>query len=241
MAGQSERFLKAGYTHPKWMLPIHGRPLLDYVIYSFKNYFKSEKFVFIYRGDSSIYDFICARVKLFGIEEFQIINIKNSTRGQAETVFNGLKNYRLPSDEGILIFNADTIRGYIEKPNFTSHCNGWLECFYGQGDHWSFVLGDAPPNEKIAIKVVEKKRISNICSTGLYWFDSWTTFLNSFKFELLHPQAHEIFVAPLLQNIINKNGIVRFDVIQNEKIFFSGTPLEYQAASSDARLLNFFE
>lgn len=241
MAGKSERFFNAGYTDPKWKLLIHGRPLLDYIIYSFKTYLKNEKFIFIYMGDSSISDFISERAELLGINQYSTIGLDKYTSGQAETVYKGLKNQIISSDDEIIIFNADTIRKYVEKPIVPHNCDGWIECFLGQGDHWSFVFGDALKKEGIALQVAEKKRISNLCSTGLYWFSSWEVFLNSYKSELLHPQARELFVAPLFQNIINKNGVVRYSIIKNDEIYFSGTPIEYHVICNDLRLLKFFE
>ena len=47
MAGLSSRFKDAGYVKPKYMLEAHGKTLFSHSLYSFKNYFDSESFLFV--------------------------------------------------------------------------------------------------------------------------------------------------------------------------------------------------
>ena len=44
MAGKSSRFYKAGYTLPKFMLPLNGKTIFEEAVSSFKKYFKTDFF-----------------------------------------------------------------------------------------------------------------------------------------------------------------------------------------------------
>lgn len=241
MAGKSLRFITAGYTKPKWMLPIHGRPLLDYVINSFKLYIKTDHFVFIFMSEPGFEEFITERAECLGLNKYTLIAIEVQTQGQAETVYKGLKRVQIEPSEEVIIFNADTIRPNFKKPNFLENCDGWIECFLGSGEHWSFVEADTLSGENLAIRVVEKKRISNLCSTGIYFFKNPQIFYDAYRLELKNRQANELYVAPLYQNIINQGRIVRFNIISSNEIYFSGIPAEYLMSCKEKNLINFFE
>ena len=47
MAGLSGRFFKAGYTLPKYMLDLHGVPVFDHALGSFKALFGTEQVLII--------------------------------------------------------------------------------------------------------------------------------------------------------------------------------------------------
>ncbi len=47
MVGLSSRFFDAGYTLPKYQLPLHGRTVFAHVVDSFRDYFDSDEFLFI--------------------------------------------------------------------------------------------------------------------------------------------------------------------------------------------------
>lgn len=70
--------------------------------------------------------------------------------------------------EPLIIFNIDTMRPRCDVPTDVGW-DGWVECFNAEGDGWSFVLPDLyKPN--VAREVVEKRRVSDLCSTGVYYF-----------------------------------------------------------------------
>jgi len=230
MAGASSRFTKAGFTVPKWRLPLGSRPLLDWSILSFESVFQTEGFVFIYLDNGGAGDFLRERVEALGIRSAAYVGLPEVTRGQAETVEVGLERAGVGAAEPITIFNIDTIRpGFsVER---SSDTDGWLECFIGEGDHWSFVKPD-PERTGRAIQVTEKIRVSEYCSTGMYYFKSAALFHDYYVRELAKPQSKELFVAPLYQRMIEDGLRVDFGVVRPEEIFFSGTPDEYATALS---------
>jgi len=236
MAGLSSRFSKAGYDRPKWQLPLAGRPLLDWSLMGFSGLFEHETFLIIHLDQPGVAEFIRTRTAALGIRRAEMVALSAPTQGQAETVELGLNALGPEEAEPLTIFNIDTIRpGYRPSP-LLAECDGWLECFEGEGEHWSFVR-PASSGAYRAAQVTEKVRISSLCCTGLYYFRSVALFRAALAKERDRPSAGELFVAPLYQRMIEDGQDIRYGLIGPEKIFFSGVPAEYEDAKrSEARV-----
>ena len=230
MLGHSSRFFEAGYTIPKYKLPL-GKPgeiVFDHVLNSFKGYFESDLFVLICRSDFNDKFFLQQRLIDMGVKNYEIIEHAFNTNGQAESVELGL-SVASPNEE-LYIFNIDTILYKFEKKKFKGNRKqSYLEVFEGEGNHWSFV---EPKNneEKIAKRVTEKIRVSNLCSNGLYFFSSCELFqncLDTFRCQQT-PECHEIFVAPLYNLLIKQGSDVAYELVEKSAIGFCGVPDEYE-------------
>lgn len=228
MAGKSSRFYKAGYDLPKFKLPIGDKTnVFREVLGGFSKYFKKERFLFINRSDDNSFEFITQECEFLGIAKIDIITVDQDTRGQADTVFLGLRE--LPQeykDEEIYIFNIDSIRVGFAMPtdDFLNNTSGFLEVFYGEGDHWSFV--DAGKHNLVN-KTTEKIKISDLCSNGLYYFSSIQLFLDTFNELETINEYKEFFIAPMYNILINNKKIVKYRLLKKEQTIFSGTPAEY--------------
>lgn len=233
MAGNSSRFTNAGYKEPKFFLPLDGKPLFDWSVLSFKSYFESEEFLFIARDSEQTKEFLINRISILGIKRFQLIYLKEPTRGQAETVYLGVKKYlasntlnKSQKEQALIIFNIDTIRPHIEFP-CTWKTHGWIEVFKAPGDNWSFVLPQVQ-NPKWVARCAEKVRISDLCCTGLYGFSSVEQYFSAYENELQNPSSFELFVAPLYNHLIAKGVSISWYAINSSDVFLSGVPVEYE-------------
>lgn len=226
MVGASSRFFKAGYDRPKYQLPLWGETVFYWVMHSFSNYFDKQSFLFIVRDDYDSKKFVEKESYRLGIIDFLIVTLDSMTQGQADTVAQGMKEVN--TQEPITIFNIDTLRYNFELPNFVNECDGYLEVFRGEGDHWSFVR---PGSELKALRTTEKERISDLCSNGLYHFATKELFLSAFKdaTENNIKSKGEYYVAPLYNYLINLDKDIRYLEISLSDIDFCGTPDEYQA------------
>ena len=237
MAGLSSRFARAGYDRPKWMLPLAGRPLLDWSLMGFRDSFEHETCVIIHLENPDVSAFVKERAKALGIRDVEFVPLAAPTRGQADTVAAGLVQIGASIDEPLTIFNVDTIRPDYRPAPVLDVCDGWLECFEGEGDHWSFARPVTEGSDRVA-EVTEKVRVSSYCSTGLYWFKSVDLFTRAFYSGQDELSAGELYGAPLYQRLIVEGRDIRFDIISPQDIFFSGTPEEYQhALTLEAELL----
>ena len=236
MAGLSSRFTRAGFRKPKFMLDAGGRTLFEHSIAGFQDYFDTQEFLFVYLDTTVDREFIEKKCNQLGMPRQNILTVAldSPTDGQATTVAEGVIQSSAARSEPLTIFNIDTIYRSFRHPNFpeTEAIQGYLDVFEGEGDHWSFVRPDVE-DETLgrAAEVVEKRRISNLCSSGLYHFQSAGIFLDEFAriketpAELL--QGRERYIAPLYNDLIERGGTVYYRKIDTQEIQFSGTPEEY--------------
>lgn len=228
MAGLSKRFTEEGYSLPKFMLKLHGISLFKHSISSFKKYFESDFFLFISLNNEGYLDFLNREINELGIKKYEIILLKKPTSGQAETVFEGIKKCSFQTDNNLTIFNIDTIRLNFELPEPLLVADGYLEVFVGTGSNWSYVKTDVNDSNRV-IETAEKKPISNLCCTGLYFFKNKKDFIKAF----IHFKDNdiltkgEIFVAPLYNYLIKNNKYITYNIIKESDVIFCGTPMEY--------------
>lgn len=228
MLGRSSRFFDAGYTVPKYKLPLgeEGQIVFDHVLGSFRSYFDTDLFVLLCRGDTCDRAFLIERMHALGVRRFEVIEHAGETGGQAETV--ELSLARASEQEELFIFNIDTVLYNFEKDAARCEFAGYLEVFSGKGTHWSFVE-PRPDRPGHASRVVEKERISDLCSNGLYYFATVRTFsnaLNAFR-KKYQDAAGEIYVAPLYNELIERGQPVSYKLVPTDEIGFCGVPDEY--------------
>ncbi|MBD2795648.1 glycosyltransferase family 2 protein [Xenorhabdus sp. 18] len=230
MAGLSSRFFSAGFDKPKYMLEAHGKTLFEHSVLSFSNYFQSKKFVFIVRDVYDTIQFVANKIKQLGIADYYIHVLEGETRGQAETVALALKSLDSKHlNNSTTIFNIDTFRPNFTYPENELDVDGYLEVFIGSGDNWSYVK---PYNKSDFVELTtEKVPISNLCSTGLYYFSKATDYIDAFEFMAsLDPQEwinNELYIAPMYNHLIKNGKRIKFNIIERKNVIFCGTPDEY--------------
>lgn len=228
MVGKSSRFFNAGYTVPKYKLPLAGVTVFDWVLKSFQDYMATEQFIFIVRADFEQDDFVRDRVESSGIVDFDIVKLEGDTEGQAHTVQLGIDRANLQHmDEPLAIFNADSFLTDFVFPSKEELGSGMIEVFVGEGEHWSFV---EPRNDSQVSRTTEKDRISDLCSNGLYFFDSPKTFELGFSSMKSSERSvkGEYYVAPLYNELIDRDLDIRYRVQPATNCVFCGTPSEYE-------------
>jgi len=236
MAGASSRFRKAGYTKPKYMLDYHGQSIFSHVLLGFRKEIQQEGLVLICRDFDGTKDFVTSELNVlrpFIGDNISVSYLDQLTAGQAETVYEGLESLNIADNQSITIFNIDTINKNFSYPDHfaLNECDGYLETFEADGDHWSFILPDDHNNVK---EVTEKVRISNLCSSGLYYFAKYAYFKQAYLEMNIRPlselQGGEKYIAPLYNLLIQKKMRIKYHAIQQDHFIFCGTPDEYQAA-----------
>lgn len=224
MAGASSRFFEAGYDKPKYTLSLSGLSVFEHVMLSFEKYFETEEFLFVVRKDDAFFNTIHSYLENIGVKNYSVFELEKLTDGQAETAYLALKDYE--EDFPITIFNIDTIRPNYVKPEFIGDCDGYLEVFIGEGSNWSFV--ESGENNQV-IRTTEKEPISNLCSSGLYYFKSQKQFCAVFEEILTKKETTkgEYYIAPLYNSFIEKGLDIKYEIIPLNEILFCGTPDEY--------------
>lgn len=241
MAGQSRRFREAGYERPKYELPLHGASLFAGCLRSFERYFDSERFLFVVRGGCGAETFVLDECARLGIADRRIVTLDAPTRGQAETVLLGLRAAGCPGNDAILVFNIDTIRPGYSFPPEAAHSDGYLEVVRAAGEHWSFVRPAASFTRRVA-ETSEKRRISGLCCTGLYYFARAADFTAACETALQAAGDYlecwgELYVAPLYNTLIGAGKHIVYDEAPASRVHFAGTPAEYGALVASHRSL----
>lgn len=226
MAGLSSRFFRAGYEIPKYQLLVDSETVFAHAVKSFEQYFSSDLFVFVIRDIYNTKNFVSSEAKKLGIKNFKIVVLDRETEGQAETAY--LACQKFEDDSPIYIFNIDTFRYGYKKPEWVDQCDGYLEVFRADGEHWSFVL---PGPDNSVLKTTEKERISDLCSDGLYFFRSKELFEKTFvdARENKRTVKNEYYIAPMYNELISKGLSIKYETIELSEIDFCGTPEEYEA------------
>lgn len=230
MAGLSSRFMAAGYEKPKYYLKIGELSLFQASLKGFSRYFYSDGFCFIYLEQFVDEQTIQDWVKDIGLPKSNCLMVPLSapTKGQADTVRFGVQAAAGLNDpiEEVVIFNIDTIYHDFSKPD--GGPADYLDVTRLPGSHWSFVEPD-PDRPGQAGRVVEKERISDLCSVGLYGFRSSQSFNDCYArfYGEEHGQKEE-YVAPMYQRLIDDGLPVHYRELPRAQFDFLGTPQEYQ-------------
>lgn len=223
MGGLGSRFQKAGFKQPKYMITVKGKTLFEWSMQSLENFYGSH-FIFIVQKKDNSTDFINEKCKLLGIINYDIIEIDYLTNGQAATAL--LAEKRWDESEPLFIYNIDTFVSHHKLTPMEITGDGFIPCFCGVGDHWSFVKINSAGN---AIEVREKNRISNYCSIGAYYFKSCSLYrkvYNQLYVEKKYLEHGEEYIAPMYNELIRCGYVVKIQVIDNEFVHVLGTPEE---------------
>jgi hypothetical protein len=241
MAGQSRRFREAGYARPKYELPLQGDSLFAWCVRSFERYFGSERFIFIVRAGLGADAFAAAECGRLGVDDYVVVTLDAATRGQAETVLLGLRETDCTGNESMLVFNIDTIRPGYAFPESAAGSDGYLEVVRAPGEHWSFVRPAASFERRVA-QTTEKRRVSELCCTGLYYFARTADFIDACEAALHEADVYldrwgELYVAPLYNTLIGAGKRIVYDEAPGSRVHFAGTPAEYGALLASGRSL----
>jgi len=230
MAGKSERFFRAGYKIPKYLIDINGKIMLEHSL-SGLPLDLSEQIIFIaltehekkYKITEKIQSVINKNYPYLK-DKTHIILIDEVTRGQAETVLKA-KDF-INDEKGLLIFNIDSafkssrLRQRILASRF-QEIDGIIGTFNSVEPKWSFVELD---NNGYVIKTAEKEPISNLASTGLYYFKHGSEFVKycekMIKENLL--VKNEFYVIPIYNLLIKDGKKIIIDPVEEFNCF--GTP-----------------
>lgn len=224
MSGQGLRFKEAGYDIPKYMIEAYDKSLFTWSMISLSDFNTTHsQFIFIVRKEDNAVNFIERECESLGISNFNIIEIDFLTDGQATTAM--LAKEFWEEDDELLIYNIDTYveSGEIKYSDIKG--DGFIPCFKAPGNHWSFVKLDQNKN---AIEVKEKERISDNCTLGAYYFKNCKLYANLYKkyYTDNYNQKIEKYVAPLYNQLISDGGKVNISIIDSSKVHVLGTPEE---------------
>ncbi|MFH0702394.1 MAG: sugar phosphate nucleotidyltransferase [bacterium] len=222
MAGKGDRFFKAGYKIPKYMIQAKDKTLFEYSLSSLPLDI-AKKIIFVglseHNEKYNLTEFINKKIKILSKNiNYEIVLINEITGGQAETVLKA-KDF-LNQDEDLMIYNIDT---YFYSKNLkeklldkTKKKDGIIGAFKIDfpDNKWSYARINSA--EKV-IETTEKIPISNYALTGLYHFTRAKDFLNIAESHIASnkKELNEFYVAPMYNDLIKRGKEFVLDVAED--------------------------
>ena len=199
MAGRGKRFEDAGYSFPKPLIDVNGKPMIQIII---ENLNLTAKHIFICQGE---------HVQKFAIHDLmnllkpdsEIISINEITQGAAETVLKAKD--LINNDDELIIANSDQWIDWNQQ-HFLSfmrknEADGGIVTFISTHPKWSYVRIN---DENLVEEVAEKRPISNIATVGIYYYKHGKDFVKAAE-QMMAKNIrtnNEFYVAPVFNEMI---------------------------------------
>jgi NDP-sugar pyrophosphorylase family protein len=231
MAGRGSRFSEFGFSTPKPFIEIDGKPMFTWALLSLRGINVSKLIIVALNEHIIKYD-LDSLLKKNCDFPFEIVGIDNITKGQLSTVLCAVP--LLEKDKDVLIISSDTlvvsdISSFISENSGT--CSGIISVQESlSGDNWSFVKVN---EDGQVIEVAEKKRISNLASTGIYYFSKCEEFIY-FSNIIISQNIMvngEFYIIPVYEQMINNNLKVKVSI--SKEMWDMGNPnakIEFEKA-----------
>lgn len=226
MGGLGSRFTQAGYQIPKYMIQAKEKTLFEWSLESLRGYEQiTGQYIFVVKKQDHAQSFITEQCNKCGLDHIKIVEIADLTDGQASTAMIGIEYADMQAP--VLIYNIDT---YVEPYVLCAkdiQGDGYIPCFKAPGDHWSFVKTDETGR---ALEVQEKKRISDNCTLGAYYFASAGLYRQTYQeyYASDREPCREKYVAPLYNWMIQNGRKVMISMVPYRKVHVLGTPEELE-------------
>ena len=165
MAGRGSRFESQGYTFPKPLIEVKGKPMIQVVV---ENLNIRAKYTFIVQKDH--YQKYNLKYLLNIISpDCNIVQVDGITEGAACTTL--LAKKIIDTEEQLLIANSDQFVEWDSGETLYSFLNsesdGGILTFSASHPKWSYAKLN---NEGYVIEVAEKRPISENATVGIYWW-----------------------------------------------------------------------
>ena len=221
MAGEGSRFAKEGYTFPKPLIDVNGKPMIQRVVENLD--FDADYIFLVRKSHVKKYKGLLNTLQRITNGRSHHVIVDGLTEGAACTAL--LAEEYINSNESLLIANSDQIIHY-EKKNFQNLKNltevdSIVWTFNDVHPKWSFVKTNS---RGFVTQVAEKMPISDIATCGIYWYRKGSDFVNYAK-QMIKKDIrvnNEFYIAPVYNELINdKKSLIPFYV---HKMWGIGTP-----------------
>ena len=219
MAGEGSRFTTAGYTFPKPLIDVKGKPMIQVVV---ENLNMDANFIFVVRKEHREKYNLDSLLKLIA-PGCQIVETDGLTEGAACTAL--LAKDFINNDAPLFFANSDQFvewdsNEFMYKMNETN-ADGGIVSFTATHPKWSF----AKINENgLVTEVAEKNPISDIATVGYYWWKNGSDFVK-YAEQMIDRDLrinNEFYVCPVFNEAIADNREIR--TFNTDGMWGLGTP-----------------
>lgn len=219
MAGAGSRFETAGYTFPKPLIEVRGKPMIQVVV---ENLNIDARFIYIVQ--KSHYEKYNLEYLLRLISpRCTIVQVEGVTEGAACTTL--LAREFIDNDDSLVIANSDQFIEWNSSETLYSFMangiDGGMVTFNATHPKWSYVKID---DNGIVMQVAEKIPISNLATVGIYFWKKGSDYVN-YADQMIKKDIRtngEFYVCPVFNQAIEDGK--KFKVRNVEKMWGLGTP-----------------
>ena len=219
MAGAGSRFEKAGYTFPKPLIDVNGKPMIQVVV---DNLNLDANFIYVVQKShrekynlDTLLNLItpnCTIIEVDGITEGAAC-----TALMAKDLINNDNPLFFANSDQYVEWNSNEFMYKMQETNF----DGGIVTFKSTHPKWSFVKLD---ENNFASMVAEKNPISDLATVGYYFWKSGADFVK-YAEQMINNNIrvnNEFYVCPVFNEAINDGKkIITFNA---SKMWGIGTP-----------------
>jgi len=221
MAGAGSRFAKVGYTFPKPLIDVKGKPMIQ-VVAEMLNV--EANFIYIVQKSHREQYNLDTLLNLI-TPNCKIVEVDGMTEGAACTTL--LAKELINNDSPLILSNSDQFiewdsTEFMYKMNEKDY-DGGIICFPATHPKWSFAKTD---ENNIISEVAEKNPISDQATAGIYYWKKGSDYVK-YAEQMIEKDIrvnNEFYVCPVYNEAIQDNKIVYNHKIPAENMWGLGTP-----------------
>lgn len=223
MAGAGSRFAEAGYTFPKPLIDVNGKPMIQVVA---ENLGVDAHFIYVVQKEHNEKYNLESMLNLI-TPDCDIVEVDGITEGAACTAL--MAKEFIDNGSPLLFANSDQ---YVEWEPLEfmyemqeRDCDGGIVVFEATHPKWSFAKTDTLG---IVTEVAEKNPISNQATVGYYYWKHGADFVK-YAEEMIEKDIrvnNEFYVCPVYNQAIEDGKVVR--TFKADKMWGLGTPEDLQ-------------
>lgn len=221
MAGAGSRFASQGYTFPKPLIEVKGKPMIQVVV---ENLNVKANYTFIVQKEH--YEKYNLNYLLPLIAPgCNIVQVDGLTEGAACTTL--LAKEFINSDEPLLMANSDQFVVWDSNETLyafqNGECDGGIVTFPATHPKWSYAkIGD----DGYVAEVAEKKPISEHATVGIYFWKKGSDYVK-YAEQMIDKNIrvnNEFYVCPVFNEAIQDGKKIRIKEIEKDGMWGIGTP-----------------
>ena len=223
MAGAGSRFVKAGFTFPKPLIQVNGKPMIQVAV---DNLGLDANYIFVVQKDHVERYNVDAMLKIIS-PNCKIVVTEGLTEGAACTAL--LAKEYINNDNPVFFANSDQ---YVEwnPVEFMyemqeSNADGGILTFKDTHPKSSFAKVD---ENGLVIEVAEKKPISDNATVGFYYWKHGKDFVK-YAEQMIQKNLrvnNEFYICPVYNEAISDNKKIK--IREADKVWCLGTPEDLQ-------------
>lgn len=221
MAGAGSRFAKVGYTFPKPLIEVRGKPMIQVVVEGL-----NVEATYTYVVQKEHYDKYNLQYLLNLLTpNCNIVQVEGLTEGACCTTL--LAKEFINTEDPLIITNSDQLILWDSNETLYAFSNdnvdGGIVTFPATHPKWSFAkLGE----DGYVSEVAEKKPISNHATAGIYYWKHGSDYVK-YSEQMIRKNIrtnNEFYVCPVYNEAIGDGKKIRIKEIGSDDMWGLGTP-----------------